>query len=244
MSHAGQTALVVEDDDDISELLVQVLEGLGLTVVSAGTGEEAVAAVRERRPDLVTLDLSLPDLDGTDVCRRIRGFSDAYIIMVTGRDSEVDRLVGLEVGADDYLVKPFSPRELEARASALLRRPRAGAAAADQPSGGEEPPSGEELRAGGGLVLVPVRHVALLDGKPVPLTPAEVDLLTALSSDAGRVWSRAELVREVWQGEFIESDYLVDVHVGNLRRKLRKAGGRREWIRTIGGTAYQFVGGG
>ena len=204
MSHAGQTALVVEDDDDISELLVQVLEGLGLTVVSAGTGEEAVAAVRERHPRLVTL----------------------------------------EVGADDCLVKPFSPRELEARASALLRRPRAGAAAADQPSGGEEPPSGEELRAGGGLVLVPVRHVALLDGKPVPLTPAEVDLLTALSSDAGRVWSRAELVREVWQGEFIESDYLVDVHVGNLRRKLRKAGGRREWIRTIGGTAYQFVGGG
>ena len=152
MAHSGQSALVVDDDDDIRELLVQVLEGLGLRVVSAGTGEDAVTAAREHRPDLVTLDLSLPDLDGTEVCRRIRGFSDAYVIMVTGRDSEIDRLVGLEVGADDYLVKPFSARELIARVNTQVKlsrgaRERAELLANEQAARGEAELQKQHLHA-------------------------------------------------------------------------------------------------
>lgn len=239
----GHRAVVVDDDDDIRDLLVHVLEQAGLEVHAAETGEQALALVREVDPDLVTLDLSLPDMDGTEVCSAIRGFSDAYIIMITARSDEIDRLVGLEVGADDYLSKPFSPREVRARSVALLRRPRLGRAV--EAVGGAEPvappaPVETTIEAGGGLVLHKVRHVALLDGLPLPLTPAEVDLLAALASRPGHSWSRGELVREVWQGEFIESDFLVDVHIGNLRRKLKRAGGDREWIRTVDGSGYRF----
>ena len=239
----GHRAVVVDDDDDIRD----VLEQAGLEVHAAETGERALELVREVDPDLVTLDLSLPDMDGTDVCRGIRAFSDAYIIMITGRSDEIDRLVGLEVGADDYLSKPFSPREVRARSVALLRRPRLGRPV--QAVGGAVDPAAPApvpalvettIEAGGGLVLHKVRHVALLDGRPLPLTPAEVDLLAALASRPGHSWSRGELVREVWQGEFIESDFLVDVHIGNLRRKLKRAGGDREWIRTVDGSGYRF----
>jgi DNA-binding response OmpR family regulator len=245
---SGHRAVVVDDDDEIRELLAQVLRQAGLEVHSSETGAEALKLVREVNPDLVTLDLLLPDMDGTDVCRAIREFSDAYIVMITSRNDEIDRLVGLEIGADDYLAKPFSPREVRARALALLRRPRAGsppAAAAESSPGslaaGPAPePNSTTFVAGGGLVLHPLRHVALLDGKTLPLTPAEVDLLTALATRPGHSWSRGELVREVWQGEFIESDFLVDVYIGNLRRKLKRAGGAGEWISTVDGTGYRF----
>lgn len=230
-------ALVVDDDSDICELIVTVLEDAGLEVSTAASGAEALEAARRLPPDLVTLDLTLPDMDGTEVCRELRAFSDAYVVMITGRDSEIDRLVGLEVGADDYLSKPFSPRELRARAAALLRRPRL--APVLPVAAGEPDQSG--IRAGGGLVLVPDDQAALLDGEPLPLTPAELAVLTSLAASPGRTWERGDLVREVWQGEFIESDFLVDVHVANLRRKLRKAGGgAREWIRTVGGVGYAF----
>ncbi|WP_435741364.1 response regulator transcription factor [Nocardioides sp. SYSU DS0663] len=247
---APHRALVVDDDPDICELIVTVLAGAGIEVTTASSGAEAVASARREPPDLITLDLTLPDMDGTEVCRSIRTFSDAYVIMITGRDSEIDRLVGLEMGADDYLAKPFSPRELRARAAALLRRPRvaesapgAGGAEESVPGSAETPrrPAEPEVHAGGGLVLVPVDHLALLDGEPLPLTPAELALLTSLAAAPGRTWERGDLVREVWQGEFIESDFLVDVHVANLRRKLRKAGGgARDWIRTVGGVGYAF----
>jgi len=238
---AAQRAVVVDDDDDIRDLLAHVLQQAGIEVHGAGTGAEALEVVRAVDPDLVTLDLSLPDLDGTDVCRRIREFSDAYIIMITARSDEIDRLVGLELGADDYLAKPFSPREVRARSLALLRRPRLGAVpsvpAPSPPADDAVPPV---LEAGGGLVLDPVRQTALLDGVPLPLTPAEADLLVALARRPGQGWSRGELVREVWQGEFIESDFLVDVHIGNLRRKLKRAGSAREWISTVEGSGYRF----
>jgi DNA-binding response OmpR family regulator len=231
-------ALVVDDDPDIRDLIVVLLEGAGLDVSTAENGADAIDVARRLAPDLVTLDLTLPDMDGTEVCRGIREFSDAYVIMITGRDSEIDRLVGLEVGADDYLAKPFSPRELRARAAALLRRPRAAATVEPAAAG---PASRAEVDAGGGLVLDPVDRVALLDGDPLPLTPAELSLLSALAGDPGRMWQRGDLVREVWQGDFIESDFLVDVHVANLRRKLRRAGGGgRVWIRTVGGAGYTF----
>lgn len=225
-------ALVVDDDEDVRLLLAHVLEGLDLDVVSAGTGEQGIEALRATDADLVTLDLTLPDLDGVEVCRRMREFSDAYVVMITGRVEESDRLVGLDVGADDYMTKPVSPREVRARAAALLRRPRQ--------RRDRGPEHDRVVDAGGGLVLVPVRHVAMLDGDPLPLTPTEVDLLTALSSRPGESWERGDLVREVWAGDFIESDFLVDVHVASLRRKLRKAGTRREWISTVGGTGYRF----
>jgi DNA-binding response OmpR family regulator len=236
----GHRALVVDDDDDIRDLLVHVLEKSGIDVRSAGTGAEAIEIARAFDPDLVTLDLSLPDLDGTDVCREIRAFSSAYIVMITARADEIDRLVGLEVGADDYLAKPFSPREVRARAQALLRRPRlepTSAAATSTPV----PEPAPATVAGTGLLIDPARHVVRLDGVAVPLTPAEVDLLAAMATRPGHAWSRGELVREVWQGEFIESDFLVDVHVGNVRRKLKRAGGHGEWITTVDGSGYRFA---
>lgn len=235
---SGHRALVVDDDPDIRDLLVTVLEGIGITVVTAGTGAEAVAVARHSAPDLITLDLTLPDADGTDVCRELRGFTDAYIVMITGRDSEIDRLVGLEVGADEYLAKPFSPRELRARAVALLRRPRAGAEP-HAPGPGEGAPDGQEaLQVGDLRVEAGTGHVRLGEDL-VMLTPTEVQVLRVLASRPGTPWPRAELAAAVWDGDFVESGFLVDVQVAGLRRKLRAAAGR-EWVRAVDGAAYQL----
>lgn len=231
---SGQRAVVVEDDEDLRGLIEHVLHSAGLEPAGAETGEDGVRLVREIAPDLVTLDVQLPDLLGTEVCRRVREFSDAYVMMITSRTDEVDRLLALDLGADDYLAKPFSPKELSARVAALMRRPRVGAARAHD---------ADEvvLQAGGGLVLVPVRHVAMLHGEPVPLTPTEVDLLAAMAREPGEPQDRATLVAAVWGGDFIESDFLIDVHVASLRRKLRKAGSGEDWIRTVAGTAYALT---
>ena len=229
-------AVVVEDEPDTRELIDIVLRKADIEVHTAGTGDEGLRLIREVRPDLVTLDVQLPDMQGTEVCRRLREFSDAFVMMITSRTDEVDRLLALDLGADDYLSKPFSTRELGARSAALLRRARS---AAEPPGPAEE--EADVVQAGGGLVLVPVRHVAMFDGNPVPLTPPEVDVLAVLAREPGRVWDRADLVSEVWGGEFIESDYLIDVHVANLRRKLRKAGAGSDRIRTVEGTAYALA---
>ncbi|MGA8847503.1 MAG: response regulator transcription factor [Nocardioides sp.] len=245
-------AVVVEDDDDIRDLLVHVLKRAGLEVLTASDGATALATIRECQPDLVTLDLSLPDMNGTEVCRALREFSDAYVVMITGRDAEIDRLVGLEVGADDYMSKPFSTREVLARVTALLRRPRLGAvagASAPVPEPGASavetgsPPGVEPqlpVDAGGGLVLDLERRVAVLNGDRVMLTPVEFDLLRVLASRPGADWERGNLVRELWEGEFVESDFLVDVHIANVRRKLRKSGSVHSWIRTTEGSRYAF----
>jgi DNA-binding response OmpR family regulator len=231
---SGRRAVVVEDDEDLRDLVEHVLRAAGLDPTGAENGEEGVRLVRDLRPDLVTLDVQLPDLLGTEVCRRLREFSDAYVMMITSRTDEVDRLLALDLGADDYLAKPFSPKELSARVSALLRRPRmSGTPSAE--------PDEVVLQAGGGLVLVPVRHVAMLDGEPVPLTPTEVDLLAALAREPGEPQDRSVLVGAVWGGDFIESDFLIDVHMASLRRKLRKAGTGADWIRTVAGTAYALT---
>lgn len=226
-------AVVVEDDQDTRELIEIVLRKNDIEPHAAGTGEDGLRLVRSVRPDLVTLDVQLPDVEGTEVCRRLREFSDAFVMMITSRTDEVDRLVALDLGADDYLPKPFSPRELGARSSALLRRARVAAP--------ESAVQEDVVEAGGGLVLVPVRHVAMLEGAPVPLTPPEVEVLAVLAREPGRVWERGELVGEVWGGDFIESDFLVDVHIANLRRKLRKAGAGSDRIRTVEGTAYALT---
>lgn len=231
-------AVVVDDDDGVRELLVHMLTAAGLEVLTASDGASAIETIRACQPDLVTLDLTLPDMDGTEVCRAVREFSDAYVVMITGRDAEIDRLVGLEVGADDYLSKPFSPREVRARVSALLRRPRLGVAAPAVASAADEAQG--PLDVGAGLVLDVEHQVAVLNGDRVMLTSIEFDLLRTLASRPGVGWERGDLVRALWQGEFVESDFLVDVHIGNLRRKLRRAGTSHTWIRTLEGSAYVF----
>ena len=257
-------ALVVDDNEDIRDLLVLVLEQSGIEVRSAGTGTQALEVVRSFDPDLVTLDLSLPDIDGTDVCREIRKFSDAYVVMITARSDEIDRLVGLELGADDYLAKPFSTREVAARVQALLRRPRLGLVphpvpslatvsepAPDAASGSFRPtppsagqpavrPASPPVPApAGGLVVDRGRRMALLDGSPLPLTPVEVDVIVAMADRPAYAWSATELGRAVWPGGFTESTFLLDVHLKNIRRKLEHSGGDR-WVTPVG-DGYRFA---
>ena len=257
-----RTAVVVEDDHDIGDVISSLLDQAGFDVVVARTGAEALNLIRERRPDLVTLDLSLPDIDGVEVCRQIRVVSDCYVIVISARTSEVDRLIGLEVGADDYLVKPFSMRELQARVAALFRRPRtsdlvspATAAATAQaaeavalavvdpaadPSTGEAYPPTHPLGCDD-LTLKPGAREVLVSGEEIDLTRTEFDLLAHLVRNPGVVVAREDLMRAVWATEFVpDSTHVVDVHLANLRRKLRKAASGNEWIRTIRGVGFRY----
>lgn len=242
MSTARHRALVVDDDPDIADLVVMVLEGLEMDVSVATTGEEALALARERQPDLVTLDLTLPDVDGTEICAQLRRFTDAYIVMITGRDAETDRLIGLEVGADEYLAKPFSPRELRARASALLRRPRSGMRAQDGEDDSVVVVRSADVALtdlGEGLMVDPLTGATRYLDENVPLTPTEAKLLVTLTRHAGEPMERGDLATEVRGGDFIASDFLIDVQVAGLRRKLRAATGR-DRLTVVRGTAYQL----
>jgi DNA-binding response OmpR family regulator len=225
--------LVIEDDPDIRELIGHVLSGADREVTTAASGAAALEEVSRREPDLVTLDLTLPDADGVEVCRAIRRSSDAYIVMITGRDDQSDRLYGLDVGADEYLVKPFDPLELQARVTALLRRPRLGLAPA------AVVPEPHDL--GHGLVLDEAYRRLTTRGVEVALNPTEYDVLAVLAAHQGTTVSRADLAAAVWAGESIDSDFGVDVHVGGLRRKLRRAAPGRDWVRTVGGDGYQLA---
>ena len=211
--------LVVDDELPILELVRGYLEREGYRVTAADDGLAAVERVRDDRPDLVILDLMLPGLDGIEVCRQIRTFSDAYVLMLTARSEEIDRIVGLSIGADDYLVKPFSPRELVARVKALLRRPRVGA-----------PPALKDLVVDGPRRMVTAR------GSAVSLTTTEFDILALLASDPGVVLSRSQLLTHVWGPEFDGDDHLVDVHVANLRRKIGEG-----FIDTVRGVGYRLA---
>jgi len=218
--------LVVDDEAPIRELVRGYLEREGFEVETATEGLAAVDAVRASAPDVVVLDVMLPGLDGIEVCRRIRTFSDAYVLMLTARGEEIDRIVGLTVGADDYLVKPFSPRELVARVRALLRRPRG---AADVRS---TTPVGFEIDES--------RRVVRIDGAPVALTSLEFDLLAVLARDPGIVIGRQALLDRVWGPEFVADDHLVDVHIANLRRKLGDDPARPRFIETVRGVGYRL----
>ncbi|WP_090972483.1 response regulator transcription factor [Nocardioides exalbidus] len=248
-------AVVVEDDHDVGDVISKLLDQAGFDVVVASTGADALAVIRERKPDLVTLDLSLPDIDGVEVCRQIRLVSDCYVIVVSGRTAEVDRLIGLEVGADDYLVKPFSMRELQARVAALFRRPRTSEALVSEPGHttqgtaalrSTEPTGGIAVAA---LPTLGCRHLTLnrgarevlVGGVEIDLTRTEFDLLAHLVANSGVVVPREELLRAVWATEFVpDSTHVVDVHLANLRRKLRNAAPDNEWIRTIRGVGFRF----
>ena len=226
------TILVVEDERDLNNLLRRHLEDEGHRVVQAFDGPAAVHAAQAERLDLVILDWMLPGLDGLEVCRRVRRESIVPILMLTARSEEIDRVLGLEVGADDYLTKPFSVRELLARVRAILRRVelmRAEGSPADEPA----PPALEA----GPLRVDLGQHMASLDGRPVDLTPKEFDLLVLLLRHPGRAFSRDYLIEKVWGYDAAGSDRTVDTHVLRLRKKLGMVGDR---IETVWGLGYRF----
>ena len=238
-SGAERTALVVEDDEDMRSLIEFTLSTQGFQVLTAASGTAGVDAVRDHDPDLVTLDLGLPGIDGIEACRRIREISDAYVVMITARDDEVEKLIGLETGADDYLAKPFSPRELNARVNAMFRRPRRGPGSPSGAAVGAELPGNEVLTNGGLSVDVDGRR-AFLDGAELSLTRTEFDLLTELMRTPARVWTREALLRSVWDTEWATDTHLVEVHIGNLRRKLGEGRGGPRFIRTVRGVGYRM----
>ncbi len=239
MSEHDRDAVVIEDDPDVRALLVELLQQSGFAVTDCSAGADGLRAVRDRDPDLVTLDLNLPDLDGIEVCRRLRETSEAYVIMLTARPDEIDRLVGLETGADDYLTKPFSPRELRARVAAMMRRPRRRGAAPAAAAPAPEPDQTEIMRLGELEVDLEGR-LAHLSGSELPLTRIEFDLLATLLSGPRRVWPRETLLRTVWGTEWAGDGHLVEVHMGNLRRKLGDDPRNGRYIRTVRGVGYRL----
>jgi DNA-binding response OmpR family regulator len=224
-------ALVVDDEPPLVRLVTSYLERDGFQVRAAGDGQQAVELARTFQPEVIVLDLMLPGVDGIEACRRIRTFSDAYIVMLTARAEEVDKLVGLGVGADDYLTKPFSPRELVARIRAMLRRTR-GAAPGEAAAG--------PVRRLGDLVVDPAAREVHLRGRPVELTRLEFDLLEALSERPRVVLSRQQLLERVWDADWYGDDHLVDVHIANLRRKLGDDPRAPRHIVTVRGVGYRM----
>jgi DNA-binding response OmpR family regulator len=226
---ARPRALVVEDEEPFAQLVRSYLEREGFEVDTAADGETAVELARERSPDVIVLDLMLPGIDGVEACRRIRSFSDAYVVMLTARAEEADKLVGLSTGADDYVTKPFSPAELVARIRAILRRPRS-------PGSPEIAPP----RRFGDLVVDPLAYEVRRDGEPVELTPLEFDLLDALSEQPRLAFSRRQLLEHIWGPGWFGDEHVVDVHVANLRRKLGDDPRRPRYVRTVRGVGYRM----
>lgn len=223
------TVLVVEDEKKIRDLVRGMLEREGLTVVSTGSGAEAIDLAGRIHPDLVVLDLGLPDVPGEEVAREVRRLAETPILMLTAKVTEADRIRGLELGADDYLTKPFSPRELVLRVQAVLRRGRAPAAAGGPASFG-----------GGQLVIDDERHQATVRGAVVELTPTEWGILVALAGVPGRVYSRFELINRVRGYEFEGYERTIDSHVKNLRRKIERDPGAPEIVETVLGAGYRL----
>ena len=219
--------LVVEDSAEYAQLVVSVLEQGGHRVRTAGSIVEAEEILAATQPDLVVLDLVLPDGDGLDLCRSIRERSNAYILMVTGRDDEVDKVIGFRLGADDYVTKPFSPRELGARVEALSRRPR-------------EPRTDAVERTIGDVVVRPLAREVAVGGTPVELTRIEFDLLDHLSANPHQVLTRAQLLDLVWGDDWFGDDHVIDVHIANLRKKL-SASTDQPVVRTVRGVGYGLV---
>ncbi len=217
-----QTILIVEDEPKLAALVADYLKAAGYATHCIANGLEVVDWARGHAPDLILLDLMLPGRDGLDICRELRSSSDVPIVIVTAKVEEIDRLIGLDLGADDYVCKPFSARELVARVKAILRRGRLSSAAA------------------GGLVLDEENHRAELDGRALELTTAEFRLLAALASTPGRVLSREKLLGRLYQDHRVVTDRTVDTHVKNLRRKLAAARPDAELVRSIYGAGYKL----
>jgi DNA-binding response OmpR family regulator len=212
----------------MTELVSGLLRDDGFDVRAACDGETAIDLARSFDPDVVVLDLGLPGLDGIETCQRLRQFSTAYIVMLTARSDEIDKVVGLSAGADDYVTKPFGPRELVARVRALLRRPRADPAPSQ--------------RVFGPLVIDPAAREVTVAGRAVALTRIEFDLLDALSAEARVVFSRTRLLERVWGPNWVGDPHVVDVHMSNLRRKLEETGGAGSFVATVRGVGYRMAG--
>ena len=223
---SGQRALLVEDSPEFVTVVTRLLEQLGFAVSVARDGDRAVTLARAEHPDLIVLDVTLPDTDGFEVCRKLREFTDAYVLMVTARQEELDKVVGFSVGADDYVTKPFSGRELTARIKAMTRRPRL--------------PTTPEQRDFGRLGVDPRAREVTLDGRPVDLTKIEFDILDLLSGSPRQTFTRRQVLEQVWGGSWFGDDHVIDVHVGNLRKKLGESATTPRHIRTVRGVGYRF----
>jgi DNA-binding response OmpR family regulator len=227
-----KTILVVDDEPKIADLARDYLQHAGFAVITARTGRTALETIRRQRPDLVVLDLGLPELDGLDVTREIRRDSSLPIVMLTARDDELDKLLGLELGADDYLTKPFSPRELVARVKAVLRR-------VDRTGLGSRG-AGEIIRAGE-LILDPARMRVELGDHQIELTPTEFQLLATLAAQPGRIFTRSQLLDAVHGVAFESYERAIDTHVKNIRRKLEPDPREPRYVLTVYGVGYRFA---
>jgi DNA-binding response OmpR family regulator len=226
----SSTILLVDDEDAVQKLLAYPLERDGFRVVQARDGQEALEQFGRERIDLVVLDLMLPKLDGLEVCKRLRAESTVPIIMLTARDDELDKVLGLELGADDYITKPFSIREFRSRVRALLRR------VATAPAGGRP----DELNESEGLRIDLGTREVQAHGNPVQLTYVEFELLRTLASNAGRVYTRDQLLQALWGGSDYREPRTIDVHVRHLREKLERDPREPEYIVTVRGVGYRF----
>jgi DNA-binding response OmpR family regulator len=225
----SSTILLVDDEDSVQKLLAYPLERDGFRVLQARDGEEALERFADETVDLVVLDLMLPKLDGLEVCKRLRAESEVPIIMLTARDDELDKVVGLELGADDYITKPFSIREFRSRVRALLRR------ASVMRSDGQQ-----DVISAHGLTIDGDRRSVEMNGRPVQLTYVEFELLRTLASHPGRVYSRRMLLEALWGGADFREPRTIDVHVRHLREKLESDPADPEYILTVRGVGYRF----
>jgi DNA-binding response OmpR family regulator len=220
----------VDDEPSLTRVVAGYLEHEGFVVTTAPDGEQALAAARRDRPDVVVLDLMLPGIDGIEVCRQLRTFTDAYVIMLTARSEEVDTLIGLSVGADDYMTKPFSPRELTARIRGLLRRPRTTAQAEGD----------HKVRTTGALSLDTQSRQVQVGQTPVDLTRTEFDLLDALTERPKLAYTRRQLIERVWGPDWVGDEHLVDIHIAHIRRKLGDDPATPRYVLTVRGIGYRL----
>lgn len=234
---ATPRALVVDDAAENRMLVSALLIQQGFQVDQAADGEAAVETAEKTSPDLIVLDIGLPDIDGVEVCRRVRSFSDAHVLMLTAQDTELDKVVGFEAGADDYVTKPFSVAELVGRVKAVLRRTRRSAIA---PAAHAAPAAADTSRTFGSLTIDPIAREVTLEGTPLDLTRIEFDLLDTFTAEPRVAFSRAQLLERVWGPNWFGDDHLVDVHVSNLRRKLADDPRSPDFVCTVRGVGYRM----
>ncbi|WP_425061417.1 response regulator [Sporomusa carbonis] len=225
------SAVIVDDDEKLTKLLQTYFEKEGFITGVAHEGFEAMKLIREKKPDIIILDLMLPGIDGWEICRRVRRETDIPILMLTARDEETDRLIGLEMGADDYVTKPFSPREVVARAKVILRRSKKSAAV-----------KAEAIKIGN-LSINYERHEIRKDGELVDVTPTEFKIVELLTTNPGRVYSRLHIVEFIQDYAFDGYERTIDAHIKNLRRKLEDNPKEPQYIITVYGVGYKFAGG-
>lgn len=228
---SARKILVVDDETSVRKLVSSYLTREGYQVIEAGNGADAITLARREHPALVVLDLMLPEIDGMEVCRILRGESGVFIIMLTARAEETDKLIGLGLGADDYLTKPFSPRELVARVKAVLRR------------GAPVAKGMEEVLKTGTLEVDRIRHIASVDGHELDLTSREFDILAHMMNRPGVVFTRENLLEQVWGYSFYGDPRVVDVHVAKLRKKLEADPRNPQFIKTVRGVGYKLTAG-